>query len=70
MDGEQETQQVFLRNAMKALDMTYDQFAGRLRIKRKTLENWLAVVGASDHRKMPDIARAFVEEILKNAKRP
>jgi aspartate carbamoyltransferase catalytic subunit len=63
------SQQAFLRQAMKALGMTYDECASRLRISRKTLENWLAGEGTSSFRKMPDMARAFIEEILKNARR-
>lgn len=62
------SQQAFLRHAMKALNMTYDEFSSRLRVSRKTLENWLAGDESSSFRKMPDMARAFIEEILKNTK--
>ncbi|NLP65526.1 transcriptional regulator [Paraburkholderia sacchari] len=63
------SQQAFLRHAMKTLGMTYDEFASRLHISRKTLENWLAGNGSGSFRKMPDMARAFIEEILRNTHR-
>jgi len=37
----QMTQQEFLRDAMHRLDMTRDEFADRIAVKRKTLDNWI-----------------------------
>jgi hypothetical protein len=57
------TQQEFLRDAMQRLGMTRDEFAARIAVKRKTLDNWLLPPGDSA-RGMPDMAWKFIQEIL------
>lgn len=57
------TQQEFLRDAMQRLGMTRDDFAQRIAVKRKTLDNWLLPPSESA-RGMPDMAWKFIQEIL------
>ena len=57
-------QQEFLREAMRRLGMTRDQFCKRISVPRKTFDKWLAPDGTSDKRKMPDIAWSYINEIL------
>ena len=59
----QMTQQEFLRDAMHRLDMTRDEFADRIAVKRKTLDNWILPPSGSA-RGMPDMAWKFIQEIL------
>ena len=59
------TQQEFLRNAMRRLDMTRDEFTERIGTKRRTLDKWLLPSESNDFREMPDIVWKFVGEILK-----
>lgn len=56
-------QQEFLREAMQRLGMTRDQFADRIAVPRKTLDNWLLPPSESA-RGMSDMARKFIQEIL------
>jgi DNA-binding transcriptional regulator YiaG len=57
------SQQDFLREAMRLLGMTRDEFAERIATKRKTLDNWLLPPSESA-RGMPDMAWKFIREIL------
>ncbi|SIR80323.1 hypothetical protein SAMN05880566_1237 [Janthinobacterium sp. TND4EL3] len=59
----QMTQQEFLRDAMHRLDMTRDEFADRIAVKRKTLDNWI-LPPSDSARGMPDMAWKFIQEIL------
>lgn len=63
MAARQVTQQEFLREAMSRLGMTRDEFATRIAVKRKTLDNWLLPPSGSA-RGMPDMAWKFIQEIL------
>jgi len=57
-------QQEFLRDAMNKLGMTRDQLSKRISVPRKTPDKWLALEGANEHRAMPEIAWAYLREIL------
>jgi hypothetical protein len=59
-------QQEFLRNAMKQMGMTRDEFCKRISVPRKTLDKWLAPSGSNEFRKMPEIAWSYVKEILQD----
>lgn len=62
-------QQEFLRQAMESLGMTRDAFAKRFTLSRRTLDKWLLPDGSSDFRPLPDMARAYISEVLQdNAK--
>jgi hypothetical protein len=63
MAKKQLTQQEFLRDAMHRLCMTRDEFAHRIAVKRKTLDNWL-LPPSDSARGMPDMAWKFIQEIL------
>lgn len=63
MANKRPSQQEFLRDAMHRLDMTRDEFADRIAIKRKTLDNWLLPPSESA-RGMSDMAWKFIQEIL------
>ena len=58
------TQQEFLRNAMRRLDMTRDAFTARIGTKRRSLDKWLLPSESNDFREMPDVVWKFVKEIL------
>jgi aspartate carbamoyltransferase catalytic subunit len=62
-------QQEFLRDAMRRLDMTREQFAERLGTKKRRLDNWLVPSESSEFREMDEMAWKFVREILKNEKK-
>lgn len=57
-------QQELLRSAMEQLGMTRDEFAARVCVARRTLDKWLLPDDSKDFRKIPDIGRAYVKEIL------
>ena len=62
-------QQEFLRQAMESLGMTRDAFAKRFTVPRRTLDKWLLPDASNDFRPLPDMARAYISEILaKNSK--
>lgn len=63
MSKKQMTQQEFLRDAMHRLDMKRDEFADRIAVKRKTLDNWM-LPPSDSARGMPDMAWKFIQEIL------
>lgn len=60
------SQQEFLRDAMAALNMTREQFAGRIGASRRRLDNWLLPCDSKEFRKMDDMAWKFTQEILNN----
>ena len=57
-------QQEFLRQAMEALGMTRDAFAKRFTVPRRTLDKWLLPDTSNDYRPLPDMARAYINEVL------
>ena len=62
-------QQEFLRQAMEALGMTRDAFSKRFTVPRRTLDKWLLPDGSNDFRPLPDMARAYIAEVIqKNVK--
>lgn len=63
------TQQDFLRNAMKELGMTREEFADRIGAKRRALDNWLLPADSSGFRNMHDTLWKFIGEILPKSKK-
>ena len=59
-----DSQQDFLRDAMRRLNLTRDAFAERLGVRRRTLDTWLLPEASGEARAMPDMAQKFVSEIL------
>src|SRR5690554_6371172 len=60
------SQQVFLRDAMRRLNLTRDVFAGRIGVKRRALDTWLLPEGSQEFRAMPEVVNRFVTEIVEN----
>ncbi|OWT53410.1 aspartate carbamoyltransferase [Candidimonas nitroreducens] len=60
------SQQVFLRDAMRRLNLTRDIFAGRIGVKRRALDTWLLPEGSQEFRAMPEVVTRFVTEIVEN----
>ncbi|NYT83441.1 aspartate carbamoyltransferase [Alcaligenaceae bacterium] len=60
------SQQVFLRDAMRRLNLTRDVFAGRIGVKRRALDTWLLPEGSQEFRAMPEVVGRFVTEIIEN----
>ena len=60
------SQQVFLRDAMRRLNLTRDVFAARIGVKRRALDTWLLPEGSQEFRGMPDVVQRFVTEIVEN----
>ncbi|MGE4370239.1 MAG: aspartate carbamoyltransferase [Burkholderiaceae bacterium] len=60
------SQQVFLRDAMRRLNLTRDVFAGRIGVKRRALDTWLLPEGSQEFRVMPEVVTRFVTEIVEN----
>jgi aspartate carbamoyltransferase catalytic subunit len=58
------TQQVFLRSAMRQLNMTREAFAERIGSRRRALDSWLLPEESNEFRVMPEVVRRFVDEIL------
>ena len=44
------SQQVFLRDAMRRLNLTRDVFAARIGVKRRALDTWLLPEGSQEAR--------------------
>ncbi|MFJ1252268.1 hypothetical protein [Cupriavidus sp. CuC1] len=44
--------------------MTRDEFAARISVSRRTLDKWLLPSESSDFRTLPDMGRAYIQEIL------
>lgn len=63
------TQQEFLLDAMQKLGMTRLEFCARISVPKKTLDKWLAADDAVDKRAMPEIAWAYINEILESNKK-
>lgn len=59
-------QQVFLRDAMRKLNLTRDMFSARIGVKRRALDSWLLPENSLDFRAMPEVVRRFVTEIVEN----
>src|SRR5690625_431624 len=59
-------QQVFLRDAMRKLNLTRDMFSARVGVKRRALDSWLLPESSLDYRAMPEVVRRFVTEIVEN----
>ncbi|NYT64998.1 aspartate carbamoyltransferase [Alcaligenaceae bacterium] len=59
-------QQVFLRDAMRRLNLTRDVFATRIGVKRRALDTWLLPEGSQEFRAMPEVVNRFVTEIVEN----
>jgi len=57
-------QQTFLRDAMRRLNLTRDNFSDRIGIRKRALDTWLLPETSSEFRVMPDIVSKFVGEIL------
>jgi len=58
------SQQQFLRDAMTQIGMTRDEFAVRISVSRRTLDKWLLPSESSDSRALPEMGRAYIQEIL------
>lgn len=54
---------------MTQLNMTRDEMCKRISVPRKTFDKWLAPVGSNEHRNMPEIAWAYIREILANVQK-
>jgi aspartate carbamoyltransferase catalytic subunit len=59
-----QAQQVFLRDAMRRLNMTREAFAERIGSRKRALDAWLLPDESAEYRAMPEIVRRFVTEIL------
>ncbi|WP_439672898.1 helix-turn-helix domain-containing protein [Cupriavidus necator] len=57
-------QQDLLREAMNQLGMTREEFAARLSVSKRTLDKWLLPNESTDFRALPDMGRAYIQEIL------
>ena len=60
------SQQAFLRDAMRRLNLTRDVFASRIGVKRRALDTWLLPEGSQEFRAMPEVVQRFVSEIVQN----
>lgn len=60
------SQQVFLRDAMRRLNLTRDVFASRIGVKRRALDTWLLPETSQEFRVMPEVVNRFVTEIVEN----
>ncbi|AIY44222.1 Aspartate carbamoyltransferase (plasmid) [Collimonas arenae] len=58
------TQQEFLRDAMRRLGMTREQFASRIGTNTHALNKWLQPSESQNFRHMTDVVWKFVGEIL------
>jgi len=61
-----QNQQEFLRDAMRRLNMTREQFAERIGTAKRRLDNWLVPSESKEFREMDGIVWKFVREILQN----
>ena len=57
------SQQDRLREAMKRLALTRDDFAARLGVTRRALDTWLLPDGSKEHRAMPAMAAKVLAEL-------
>jgi aspartate carbamoyltransferase catalytic subunit len=58
------TQQVFLRDAMRRLNLTREAFAARIGSRKRALDAWLLPDESSEFRAMPEVVHRFTTEIL------
>lgn len=58
------SQQDFLRDAMRRLNLTRDAFSDRLGVRRRALDTWLLPADSGESRSMPEMVEKFVSEIL------
>ena len=58
------SQQDYLRQAKTALGLGWDQLAERAGISSRAMKNWRLPDTSSNHRKMPNLARAAIERLL------
>lgn len=66
-----EQQQVFLRDAMRRMNLTRDALASRIAVRRRALDSWLLPTDSHEFRSMPDVVRQFLVEIMsRDAARP
>jgi aspartate carbamoyltransferase catalytic subunit len=63
------SQQVFLRDAMRRLNVTRDVFAARIAVKRRTLDTWLLPDSAQEYRAMAQHVEPLVEQFLAEIKK-
>lgn len=63
-------QGLFVKDAMRRLKMTKEEFARRIGVSTTGLEKWMARHGTSDFRNMPSMAWKFIGEILEHATSP
>lgn len=61
------SQQSVLRDAMRRLNLTRDEFSTRIAVKRRTLDSWLIPSESAGARTMPDSARLLVDHLLTEA---
>ncbi|AIY44130.1 Aspartate carbamoyltransferase [Collimonas arenae] len=57
-------QQTFLRDAMRRLNLTRENFSDRIGIRKRALDTWILPETSGEFRVMPDIVTKFVSEIL------
>jgi hypothetical protein len=60
-----ESQQDYLRAAKAALGMEWDEFAVAAGIKPRAFKNYRLPDHSDDHRRMPDLARRAVDQLLR-----
>lgn len=60
------SQQVFLRDSMRRLNLTRDVFASRIGVKRRELDAWMLPENSRHFRGMPEVVNRFVTEIVEN----
>jgi aspartate carbamoyltransferase catalytic subunit len=59
-----EHQQVFLRDAMRQMNLTREALAARIAVRRRALDTWLLPAESQEFRSMPDVVRQFLTEIM------
>lgn len=57
-------QQVFLRDAMRILNLTRESLSQRIGCTKRALDTWLLPDDSGEFRAMPEMARRFISEIL------
>lgn len=57
-------QQVFLRDAMRILNLTRESLSQRIGCTKRALDTWLLPEESGEFRAMPEMARRFISEIL------
>lgn len=62
-------QQEFLRQSMKTLNMTREEFAAEIGVTPRALNNWLLPDDSREHRSMPEMAWKFIRLILENQRK-